>query len=172
MLELAQAGSFCPNGACPDYGRFQQGQAEKNIKKSGKTRQGKQRYLCKSCGKTFSQTTGTLFYRRRTKDEEILETLALIAEGVRISTLSRVKWFKEDTILAWVRQAGKRAEAMEEVLLANYRVDRAQLDGLWSYVGNKGEKKVCRDRRDRAVLAVHDDRHGHPDAPGPGHCQK
>ena len=45
------------------------------------------------------------------------------------------------------RQAGKHAEALEEVLLAEYRVDRGQLDGLWSYVGNKGEKKAMPKRR-------------------------
>jgi hypothetical protein len=27
-------------------------------------------------------------------------------------------------------------------LLAEYQIDQGQLDGLWSYVGNKGEKKT------------------------------
>jgi hypothetical protein len=73
---------------------------------------------------------------------EILETLALLAEGSRISSLSRAKGHKEDTILSWLRQAADHAEQVEEVLLAEYQVKRAQLDALWSYVGNKGEKKI------------------------------
>lgn len=144
MSQLTQVGDFCPNEACPDYGKLQKDQPKPNIKKFGKTRQGNQRYQCKTCGKTFSQTTGTIFYRRRVEEQEILETLALVAEGVRISSLSRAKGHKEDTILDWVRQARNHAAALEDILLAEYRVDRGQLDGLWSYVGNKGEKKATR----------------------------
>ena len=33
-------------------------------------------------------------------------------------------------------------EAVEEILLKNYRVTRGQLDAMWGYVGNKGEKKL------------------------------
>jgi hypothetical protein len=70
--------------------------------------------------------------------------LALIAEGSRISSLTRVKGYKEDTILKWVRAAGQHADAMEDVLLASYPLKRGQLDSLWAYVGNKGEKKATR----------------------------
>ena len=142
MCEFVQVGDYCPNKVCSDYGKLQKDQPKKNIKRFGKTRQGNQRDQCKTCGKTFSATTGTVFYRRHTDTEEILETLALVAEGVRISAISRVKGHKEDTILAWVRLAGQHAEALEEALLANYQLDRGQLDALWSYVGNKGEKKT------------------------------
>jgi hypothetical protein len=31
---------------------------------------------------------------------------------------------------------------LEAVLLADYRITRGQLDGLWAYVGNKGEKRT------------------------------
>jgi transposase-like protein len=141
MAELAQVGDFCPNKACTDYGKLQVGQAERNIIKFGKTRKGRQRYQCKTCGETFCETTGTLFHRRRVAEEEIIETLAWLAEGNRISSIHRVKGFKEDTILAWLREAAQHAEAVEEVLMAKYQLSRGQLDGLWSYVGNKGEKK-------------------------------
>jgi hypothetical protein len=72
--------------------------------------------------------------------KDILETLALLAEGVRISSLSRAKGFKEDTILGWLREAARHAEAVEDVLLADYELSKAQVDGLWAYVGNKGQK--------------------------------
>ena len=77
--------------------------------------------------------------------KEILEAIALIAEGMRISSVSRVKGYKEDTISEWLQEAGKHAEEVESLLLANYQVERGQLDGLWSYVGNKGSKKLSRD---------------------------
>ncbi len=144
MSKLAQVGDFCPNEACPDYGKLQSERQGKIIK-FGKTKAGRQRYECKTCGETFTETKGTLFYRRRTPAAEIIDTLAHIAEGNRISSLARTKGHKEDTIIDWVREAGKHAEAIEEVLLADYQLTRGQIDGLWAYVGNKGEKKLSRD---------------------------
>ena len=141
MAKLAQVGDFCPNEVCPDYGQLQSDQKH-NIIKFGTTKRGRQRYKCKSCRKTFTETKGTLFYRRRTSEAEIIDTLAHIAEGNRISSLVRTKGHKEDTIGAWLREAGKHAEAIEEVLLSDYQLSRGQIDGLWAYVGHKGEKKL------------------------------
>jgi transposase-like protein len=144
MPEFAQVGDFCPNEVCADYGK-PQSKGQENIVKFGKTKAGRQRYKCKSCEKTFTETKGTIFYRRRTPEEEIIESLAFMAEGNRISSVARVKGHKEDTILAWLRDAAEHAEAIEELLLTKYRLKRGQLDSLWAYVGNKGEKKLSRD---------------------------
>lgn len=142
MEKFAQTGDFCPNEACPDYQKLQSNQGKPNVIKAGKTRTGVQRFQCQTCGKYFVETTGTIFYRKRTPEEEILETLALLAEGSRISSLTRVKGHKEDTILSWLREAARHTEALEEVLMKDYQIKRGQLDGLWAYVGNKGEKKL------------------------------
>ena len=138
MERFAKPGDFCPNEACPDYGKL----AQQNLIKTGHTKRGVQRYQCTTCGKTFTETTGTLFFRKRTPEHEILESLVLLAEGSRISSLSRAKGFKEDTILAWLREAAQHAEKLEEVLMRDFKVKRAQLDALWAYVRNKGEKKL------------------------------
>ena len=37
---------------------------------------------------------------------------------------------------------------MEEVLVGEYRLSKAQVDGLWTYVGNKGQKGATKRRRD------------------------
>jgi len=145
MEQLAKPADFCRNQACPDYQKLQASQAENNIIKAGKTRKGVQRFRCCTCGKYFVETTGTILYRKRTPEHEILETLALLAEGNRISSLTRVKGHKEDTILSWLREASRHTEAVEDVLMKHYRIKRGQLDGLWAYVGNKGEKKIPRD---------------------------
>lgn len=141
MEQFAKPGEFCPNEACPDYGKLQIGQ-QQNLEKYGKTRKGVQRYRCQTCGKTFTETTGTIFFRKRTPEHEILETLALLAEGSRISSLTRAKGHKEDTILAWLREAAQHAEQLEGVLMKNFKIKRGQLDALWAYVRNKGEKKL------------------------------
>ncbi len=138
MSEFARVGDFCPKRGCSDYGELQKG----NIIKFGKTKAGRQRYLCHSCDGTFTETNGTIFFRKRTPDREIMESLALVAEGSRVSSVARVKGHKEDTIVAWVRDAAQHAKAIEAELLKNFRIERGQLDAMWSYVGNKGEKRA------------------------------
>jgi len=140
---LTTAGAFCPNEECHQYAKVDEG----NIIKFGRSRQGVQRYRCKSCATTFAATRGTLFYRKHAPLKDILETLALLAEGVRISSLSRAKGFKEDTILRWLREASRHAEAVEDVLLEDYRLSKAQVDGLWAYVGNKGQEGATKKGR-------------------------
>jgi transposase-like protein len=138
---LVKVGDFCPNMTCADYGKVQSA-SQHNIIKFGKAPQGHQRYCCTTCRHTFVETKGTLFYRRRTSADEIMEVLALLAEGDRISSLERVKGHKEETLQEWLKKAAEHAEAVEAVLLADYQITRGQLDGLWAYVGNKGEKKL------------------------------
>jgi transposase-like protein len=139
MAELTQVGAFCPNAACVDHGKLQAAE-QTNIIKFGLTKAGHPRYQCKTCERTFTETKVTLFYRRRAAETEILKALAQIAEGSRISSVSRTTGHKEDTILDWLREAAKQVEAIEAVLMADYQVARGQLDGLWAYVGNKREK--------------------------------
>jgi transposase-like protein len=141
MPEFAQVGDFCPNKVCADYSK-RQSKSQKNVVKFGKSKAGRQRYKCKTCGSTFTETKGTIFYRRRVPAEEIIETLAFLAEGSRVSSLTRVKGYKEDTILDWLRDAAEHAAAIEEELMAKHQIERGQLDSLWAYVGHKGEKTL------------------------------
>ncbi|MGH2536744.1 MAG: transposase [Candidatus Promineifilaceae bacterium] len=135
---LVEVGQFCPNERCPRYGDIENGQ----MIRFGRTAKGTQRFRCRVCGQTFVETRGTLFYGKHTPRQDILETLALLAEGVRISSLSRAKGFKVDTILGWLRQAARQAEQVDAALLNNYQVSRAQIDALWAYVGHNGQKSA------------------------------
>jgi transposase-like protein len=146
MTELAHTGDFCPNKECPEYGKVQN-PGQRNIIKYGFTRSRRQRYRCETCKKCFIETTGTIFYHRRTPNDEILKALAFIAEGSRISSLTRVTGHKEDTILEWLRAAGKHAEEIDAILLSDYKISRGQIDGLWAFVENKGEKKAIQKQK-------------------------
>ena len=169
MEQFAKTGDFCPHPACRDYRKLQGKASKRNIIKAGTTAKGVQRYECKTCGITFTETYGTPFYGKRTPASEILETLAFLAEGNRISSLTRVKGHKEDTILKWLRDAAKHTEAVEEELMRHHRIKRGQLDGLWLYVGNKGEKKLPRNARERPIHAFDHVGHGQPPTCGSRH---
>ena len=136
QTRLVLPGSFCWNTDCPDYGKVNHG----NIHKFGRTQKGTQRYQCKTCGKTFVETKGTIFYGRHHSPETILECLAWLAERNSLAAIQRVKGIKEETVLEWLREAAKHVEQIEALLLANYHLTRAQLDAMWAYVGHKGEK--------------------------------
>lgn len=63
-----------------------------------------------------------------------------MAERNSLAAIHRVKGIKGETVLDWLREAAKHVEQIEALLLANYQLTRVQLDALWTYVGNKGEK--------------------------------
>jgi transposase-like protein len=128
--------SFCWNPDCRAYAQLDLG----NIRKFGRTPAGVQRYQCRICGRTFVETIGTIFYARRRSQETILDCLAMLAERNSLAAIHRVKGVKEETVLAWLHIAAAHVEQIEALLLASYSLTRAQLDALWTYVGNKGEK--------------------------------
>jgi hypothetical protein len=64
----------------------------------------------------------------------------MLAERNSLAAIHRVKGVKEETVMAWLCIAAAHVERIEALLLANYKLSRAQLDAMWAYVGNKGEK--------------------------------
>jgi hypothetical protein len=68
-----------------------------------------------------------------------------------LAAIHRVKGVKEETVMAWLRLAAQHVERIEAILLANYRLTRAQLDAMWTYVGHKGEKGGARKRTTAAA---------------------
>lgn len=142
---MEQQERFCPNEECSDYGKKDQG----NIVKNGHDRKGIQRYKCKSCGQDFTATRETPLHKLKTDWVDVLEALAMLAERNSIAAVARVKEVKPDTVAHWVKKAGEHAEVVETVLVQGLGVDRVQLDGLWSYVKNKGEKGGIRKARRR-----------------------
>lgn len=136
MSSLTQVGSCCLNPACRLYEQVGAG----NIIHYGKSRQGQQRYQCTECHHTFNAHARTIFYRCRTPEKDIIEGLTMLAEGMSIRGVARVKGVKPDTVRAWLWRAGAQVEQVEQVLLDRYPLSVSQIDALVSYVRYKGEK--------------------------------
>ena len=134
--KVAQAGSFCWNETCADYGQVGKGNSIKN----GKTDKGVQRYRCQTCKKTFTENQGTLLYRCRHSEEEIVECLAMIGDRNSLAAIHRIKGIKEETVCRWMERAATQVEQIEEELVGPKKLSRVQMDALWAYVGHKGEK--------------------------------
>jgi transposase-like protein len=144
--KLVPPSSFCWNQECIDYGKVNHG----NIIKFGRTAKGTQRHRCTTCGKTFVENIGTVFYGRHHSQETILKCLALLAERNSLASIHRVMGIKEETVIDWLREAAIHVEVIEALMLANYKLTRGQLDAMWSYVGHKGEKGVT---QKKAIVA-------------------
>jgi transposase-like protein len=70
---------FCPNLACPARGQTGQGNSSIHARKE-------QRFIGHECDKTFSATTGTVFYRLRTSAETVI-IVPLLAHGCPIQAI-------------------------------------------------------------------------------------
>ena len=158
---VAHAGDCCLNAGCPLYG----GAGAGNIIKFGTTKQGQQRYRCNHCLQTCSARKGTIFYRKRTPEGTILKSLTMIARGARLGSVSHTHKLKAETAGGWALEAGAHAAQLEEALLEGHRVGRSEVDGLWGYVQNKGEKKrAWRNHGQGHLLACDSTGDGHPAA--------
>jgi hypothetical protein len=71
-----------------------------------------------------------------------------------LAAVARVKGVKEDTVSSWLKKAATHVEKIEEVLLKEYHVDKAQMDSLWTYVGNKGKKGGTKRNRIKVLSGV------------------
>jgi transposase-like protein len=134
--QIAAIGSFCPNEACEEYNKVNHG----NVMKYGKTEKGVQRYRCKTCRKSFVETKGTIFYRCRHTEEEIVECIAMLGDRNSLGAIHRIKGIKEETVSRWLEQAADHVERFEEGIVRKHKLSRVQADALWTYVGHKGEK--------------------------------
>ena len=148
--KLVLPNSFCWNEKCADYGRVN----ARNLRKFGLTRKGRQRWQCTTCKKVVAETKGTVFHGKQYDQPTIIECFAMLAERNSLAAIHRVKGIKEETVSAWLVQAAPQMEQIEQVLLRDHKMSRAQLDALWTYVGHKGEKKVFPKKTSEAPSGV------------------
>ncbi len=97
---------FCPNPDCPcgelrEKARGKVGASNINVH-SKKER----RYLCKSCGKTFSETKGTPFYYLKKRGDLVVLVVTLLAHGCPVQAIVAAFGFDERTVCEWLRRSG------------------------------------------------------------------
>jgi stress response protein SCP2 len=68
---------------------------------------------CTCCGRRFSERKGTIFFNKKSSPEEIVQALKATSEGTGIRATARIFKKDKDTILSWVKQAGKHTAGVE-----------------------------------------------------------
>ncbi len=127
----------CLNPACPLRGNVSSG----NIVRHGfyRTRSGKRRrFRCVGCGKTFSSTKGTPYYRLQHRRATFDAVVALRVEGVSISAIARIcvgiAW---NTVARWLERAAQVCRRFNHRRIAGFAVEELQADEIRSFVGAK-----------------------------------
>ena len=143
--QFGERGIYCMNEACEEYQKIQPG----HVIKYGQTDKGTQRYKCKTCKKTFTETKGTIFYRLRHSEEDIVDCMAMLGDRNSLAAIHRIKGIKEETVCRWMEKIEVHVEHLEERVLLPYKPECIQVDALWSFVGHKGEKKGSEKKRQK-----------------------
>lgn len=106
--------TFCPNLDCPARGQSGRGNIGIHSRKEC-------RYICHQCHKTFSATTGTLFYRLHTEWNMITVVLTLLAHGCPLQAIVVAFEVDERTVHDWQQRAGQHCEQVHEHLVQQPR---------------------------------------------------
>lgn len=108
------AGFFCPNEACPDYGKRGMG----NITLYNKYGRENRRLLkCRTCNFKFSERRNTFFFGLHTKESKIREVIAYLLEGQSFREAAATAGIDKDTVLRiWKRFVAYCEESMEGLL--------------------------------------------------------
>ena len=106
-----------------------------HTQKIGLSRHQRQRWICKSCGRTFGDKDLRLI---DPKTKEL--ALAMYAEGVAARKIERLLGVSHNTVLGWVRKEveGKALAAVEPQEVAVIEADE-----MWSYIGSKKSPSGC-----------------------------
>lgn len=117
---------FCHNLDCPARGTVGQGNIRIRSQK-------KHRYDCKLCGKTFTATKDTPFYRLRTAMDLVTLVLTLLVHGCPTQAIVAAFGFDERTVADWHKRAGSHAQHLHEHIVEQGHVDlqHVQADEIW-----------------------------------------
>jgi transposase-like protein len=107
---------FCPNMACCDRGKVGAGNISIHSQKD-------RRYWCKSCEKTFSETTGTPLYRIKKRAELFVIIVTLVAHGCPVQAIVMAFGLDDETVREWVKKAGQHCQQVHEHFMAQASLD-------------------------------------------------
>jgi transposase-like protein len=102
---------YCPNPLCSSYRLRGQGNIAGNgtymTRSESAPTMRIQHYICRTCGKSFSERKGTVFYRlvKVSEEVEICDIIIRILRGHSLREIARDYEIKSDTLRAWLKRA-------------------------------------------------------------------
>jgi insertion element IS1 protein InsB len=105
--------------------------------KNGTTRRGKQNYKCRDCGRQFVENPQ---WKRREADSTVMID-RLLLEKLPLAGIARVLQWSESWLQGYVNQCYKVVPRQVQVTPKPKGALRVQMDELWSFVDDKGNKQ-------------------------------
>jgi transposase-like protein/IS1 family transposase len=106
-------------------------------KRSGKHRNGLQRYSCKQCRKTFTEDHAQPLGEMRLPMDKAESILKLLVEGMSIRSIERVTGVHRDTIMRLLLTAGEKCQTLMDSKMQNLKIKYLQVDEIWTFCGKK-----------------------------------
>ena len=111
---------FCPHPACCDRGKVGAGNVTIHSQKE-------RRYYCKTCQKTFSETTGTPLYGLKKSAELFVTVVTLLAHGCPAQAIAAAFGLDDETMHDWLKKAGLHCQAVHEHFMEQTDLDLGQV---------------------------------------------
>jgi len=125
-----------------------------DISKNGTTRHGKQNYKCRDCGRQFVENPQ---WKPKDKDTFSLVDLLLL-EKIPLAGIARVTQVSERWLQRYVNEVYATVSQKASVVPKAKGKLTVQMDELWSFVDDKGNKQwvwLAMDADSREILACH-----------------
>jgi transposase-like protein len=136
MKQSKNLSHCCPNPDCCFNGQFGKGNIIRHSFYS--TRQGRRRrYRCKECGRTFSSTYGTPYYRLHKPRSLFDEVIHMCVHGLAISAMARIKRMAWGTVARWLELAATYAKRFNSRMMKGFVIHELQADEIRTFVGTK-----------------------------------
>jgi transposase-like protein len=142
----------CTNKECGDYNKLGTSSIVSNgtyLTQGGRVH----KYICRECGSVFCERKGTAFYDLRSAEDKVILALKLVLQGMSLRAVSHVLGVKLDTVRFWLGKSAAHAEQVNDILISEIKVNRVELDELWSFVRKKNFRDWQKARKKRMVHA-------------------
>ena len=133
----------CPNDVCGLFGK----KGMKNVVKSGYKSNGMRNYQCTTCGRQFTRTAGTIFYRSRIKKTEAKQIANLLVEKNGIRSIGRITERNRNTIMHFTDKLAKKCKQANEFLLHDVKLGTVEVDEIWTFIKKNKRKLSQKDIR-------------------------
>ncbi len=122
--------------------------------KNGTTRRGKQNYKCRDCGRQFVENPQ---WKRREPDSTAMID-CLLLEKIPLAGIARVLQLSTSWLQRYVNRSYERVPRQVQVIPKPKGSLTVQMDELWSFVHDKGNKQwvwLARDVATREIVGCH-----------------
>ncbi len=121
-----------------------------------------QRYRCRNCKKSFSETPQRPLGSLRVPLEKAIHVIHLLVEGVGVRACERLSGVHRDTVLAILKVVGKKCAALLDQKLRNLNITNVEVDELWAFVYCKQAniEEMEREKGDQYTYVAYDPQSG------------